>query len=60
MNEPVVTVIMSVYSGEKYLREAIYSILGQAYYLILNMDILKFILLFSLSMLLGYAYHIFF
>jgi len=29
-------------------------------YLILDMDILKFILLFSLSMLLGYIYHIYF
>jgi len=31
MNEPLVTVIMSVYSGEKYLREAIDSILRQTY-----------------------------
>lgn len=40
MNEPLVTVLMSVYNGEKYLREAIESILNQTYrnieFLILN------------------------
>jgi len=41
-----------------YLIHAIVISVGK--YLILDMDILKFILLFSLSMLLGYIYHIYF
>lgn len=40
MNEPLVTLLMSVYNGEKYLREAIESILNQTYrnieFLIIN------------------------
>ena len=40
MKEPKVTVLMSVYNGEKYLREAIESILNQTYkdfeFLIIN------------------------
>ncbi len=40
MNEPLVTVLMSVYNGEKYLREAMESILNQTYrnieFLIIN------------------------
>lgn len=40
MNNPKVTVLMCVYNGEKYLREAIDSILGQTFrnfeFLIIN------------------------